>query len=291
MKPLTLRTKLAVFYAIAVSLLLSGFALVYYRVLRVNLETALSDELIERAAGLQGYLRFEDGRPVFIYDDKEPDQVSFVQGASRYFQLYDTRTGDLLAESPELEALGVQYSSNDVHQFAQAASGFNDLQTDQGLLRFRREIVTNYAGGRYLMLVGTSLEPMQDTLAGFLSSMAWLIPTGMLLAAISAWWMAGRALTPVAALAVAAREIAVGSLNRRLPVRGANDELDELAREFNETLARLERAVREMKQFTSSISHELRTPLAVLRGEAEIALMQASTTEQYRNILASQLEE
>ena len=52
MRPLTLRTKLAVFYAIAVSLLLSGFALVYYRVLRVNLETALSDELIERAAGL-----------------------------------------------------------------------------------------------------------------------------------------------------------------------------------------------------------------------------------------------
>ena len=291
MRPLTLRTKLAVFYAIAVSLLLSGFALVYYRVLRVNLETALSDELIERAAGLQGYLRFEDGKPVFVYDDKEPDQVSFVQAASRYFQLYDTTTGDLLAESPELEALGVQYSSNDVRQFAQTASAFNDLQTDQGRLRFRREIVTNYTGNRYLMLVGASLEPMQDTLAGFLGSMAWLIPTGMFLAAISAWWMAGRALKPVAALAIAARQIAVGSLDRRLPVRGANDELDELAREFNETLARLERAVGEMKQFTSSISHELRTPLAVLRGEAEIALMQTGTTEQYRNILASQLEE
>jgi heavy metal sensor kinase len=291
MRPLPLRTKLAVFYAIAVSILLSGFALVYYRVLRANLERALTDELVERAAGLQGYLRFENAKPIFVYDDNEPDQVSFVQSASRYFQLYDTGTGDLLAESPELESLGVQYSSNDVHQFAQAASGFNDLQTDQGLVRFRRQIVTNDAGGRYLMLVGASVEPMRDTLAGFLASMAWLIPTGMLLAAISAWWIAGRALTPVAALAVAAREIAVGSLDRRLPVRGANDELDDLAREFNETLARLERAVGEMKQFTSSISHELRTPLAVLRGEAEVALMQASTTEQYRNILGSQLEE
>ena len=40
---------------------------------------------------------------------------------------------------------------------------------------------------------------------------------------------------------------------------------------INETLARLEKAVGEMKQFTASISHELRTPLAVLRGEAEIA--------------------
>src|SRR5262249_43093054 len=39
------------------------------------------------------------------------------------------------------------------------------------------------------------------------------------------------------------------------------------------------------------ISHELRTPLAVLRGEAEVALMQSSTAEQYRRVLASQLEE
>jgi signal transduction histidine kinase len=53
----------------------------------------------------------------------------------------------------------------------------------------------------------------------------------------------------------------------------------------------LEKAVGEMKQFTASISHELRTPLAVLRGEAEVALMQANSPEQYRRVLSSQLEE
>jgi heavy metal sensor kinase len=291
MKPLALRTKLAVFYAIAVSLLLSGFALLYYRVLRINLETALNEELVERAAGLQGYLRFEHGKPVFIYDDREPEQVSFVQSASRYFQLYDTADNELLADSPELQALGVQYSAKDVHQFAQAESGFIDLQTDQGPVRFRRAIVTDGDGNRYLMLVGASLQPMRETLSGFLRSMAWLIPCGMLLAAVSAWWIARRALAPVGALATAASTIGVGSLDRRLPLRGANDELDHLAQKFNETLARLERAVGEMKQFTSSISHELRTPLAVLRGEAEIALMQSSTTDQYRTLIASQLEE
>jgi heavy metal sensor kinase len=279
------------FYAVAVSLLLSGFALVYYRVLRVNLEEALRDELIERAAGLQGYLRFEEGRPIFAYDEKEPGQVSFIQISTRFFQLYDTTSGALLADSPELQALGVEYSPGEVHQFARQGSGFADLRTDHGPIRFRRELVMNSTGGPYLMLVGGSMEPMRDTVAGFLRSMAWLIPSGMLLAAVSAWWMAGRALRPVGELAKAARQIAVGSLDRRLPVRGADDELDHLAREFNETLARLERAVEEMKQFTFSISHELRTPLAVLRGEAEIALMEASTADQYRNTLASQLEE
>ena len=76
--------------------------------------------------------------------------------------------------------------------------------------------------------------------------------------------------------------IDVADLGRRLPVRGAGDELDEVAHAFNETLARLEQAVAEMRQFSAAIAHELRTPLAVLRGETELALMQAATPEDYR---------
>jgi heavy metal sensor kinase len=143
----------------------------------------------------------------------------------------------------------------------------------------------------YLLVVGASMRQVDDALRSFLKALAWLIPSGVLLAAIASWFMAGKALQPVAELSKAAGEIAVTSLDRRLPVRGTKDELDQLAAEFNDTLARLEKAVGEMKQFTASISHELRTPLAVLRGEAEVALMQASSPEQYRRVLSSQLEE
>ena len=47
----------------------------------------------------------------------------------------------------------------------------------------------------------------------------------------------------------------------------------------------------QMKQFTASISHELRTPLTALRGEAEVALLEARSVEEYKRVLASQLEE
>jgi heavy metal sensor kinase len=77
----------------------------------------------------------------------------------------------------------------------------------------------------------------------------------------------------------------------RLPRRGTGDEIDRLADTFNQTFARLEDAVQQMRQFTASISHELRTPLTALRGEAEVALMEARTPEAYRRVLASQLEE
>jgi len=67
--------------------------------------------------------------------------------------------------------------------------------------------------------------------------------------------------------------------------------VDKVATAFNETLARLENSIGQMKQFTASISHEPRTPLTTLRGEAEIALLQASSVEDYRRALTSQLEE
>src|SRR5215510_1015765 len=290
MKPLTLRTKLTLFYSITVSVLLTGFALVYYRVLSVGLDQALTQELIDRTSGLRGYLRFEEGQPVFAYDPTDPDEVSFINTTTRYYQVYEIRNGTLLAESDELRALGVEYSAEDISRYVQAPPVLIDLQTDQGKLRLRNEAVAA-EGGVYLLVVGTSLQPMEETLTSFIKALAWLIPSGVLLAALAAWFMAGKALEPVAALGKAASEIALSSLDRRLPVRGTNDELDTLAAQFNGTLERLEKAVAEMKQFTASISHELRTPLAVLRGEAEVALMQTHSAEHYRRVLASQLEE
>lgn len=290
MKPLTFRTQLTLFYSITVSLLLIGFALVYYQVLVSRLDSDLTDKILDRAEGLRGYLRFTDGKPVFAYDETDPEQVAFVRTAARYFQVYDISTGELQAQSPEFEAMNIQYSAEDVAHFARGRS-FTDIHTDQGKLRFRNEIVTGSDGAMHLLLVGASMQPIEDTIDSFFRSLAWLIPTGVLLAAIASWWMAGKALQPIATLAGAARNIVVSRLDQRLPIRGTNDELDKLAGEFNQTLARLEKAVDEMKQFTASISHELRTPLAVLRGEAEVALMQAGSSEQYRRVLASQLEE
>ncbi len=141
------------------------------------------------------------------------------------------------------------------------------------------------------MRVGIPLTPADDARKGFLHSVLFLAPLGVLVAAFMGWEMARRALRPMKELAVAARKIDIEQLQQRLPLRGAGDEVDELAQSFNETLGRLENSVAQMKQFTASISHELRTPLTVLRGETEVALLEAHSIEDYRRLLSSQLEE
>lgn len=85
----------------------------------------------------------------------------------------------------------------------------------------------------------------------------------------TAAWLAGRLLSPLRELRVAAREISETDLSRRLTVSG-NDDITALTRTFNEMLSRLENAFTSQRQFLDDASHELRTPLTVLRGHLEL---------------------
>ncbi len=147
------------------------------------------------------------------------------------------------------------------------------------------------AASSFLVRVGIPLAPADDERRAFLHTVLLLAPLGVLASALVGWEMSRRALRPMKELAVAARKIDIDKLQQRLPLRGAGDEVDELAQSFNETLGRLEDSVGQMRQFTASISHELRTPLTVLRGETEVALMEGHSAEDYRRLLVSQLEE
>src|SRR5262245_43718505 len=135
MRPFTLRTKLTLFYSIIVSVLLTGFALIYYRVLEVGIDRDLTQDILDRTSGLRGYLRFEEGQPVFVYDVNDPDETTFINRATRYYQVYEVRTGSLLSESDELRDGQVRFSPQDVALYAVASPSFVDIHTDQGNIR------------------------------------------------------------------------------------------------------------------------------------------------------------
>jgi two-component system, OmpR family, sensor kinase len=89
---------------------------------------------------------------------------------------------------------------------------------------------------------------------------------GGLLLSLTLW----RALAPLQGLADAARAIELRSLAARVPDPGTDDEVAQLAREFNTMLDRLENASAHQREFMAGVSHELRTPITIARGHLEL---------------------
>jgi two-component system heavy metal sensor histidine kinase CusS len=100
-----------------------------------------------------------------------------------------------------------------------------------------------------------------------------------------------RGLRPLKHLAESIERTGATHLDERVPITGWPDELQPLALGFNKMLARLEESFTRLSQFSADLAHELRTPIAILRGEAEGALTKPRTSEQYREVIESSLEE
>jgi two-component system nitrogen regulation sensor histidine kinase NtrY len=96
---------------------------------------------------------------------------------------------------------------------------------------------------------------------------------GILLAIVFSLWMAARVSRPVEELARAAEEVAAGSWDARVPVRG-RDEVSVLARSFNHMTEQLENQrerlvqserVAAWRELARRLAHELKNPLFPLQ--------------------------
>ena len=112
-----------------------------------------------------------------------------------------------------------------------------------------------------------------------------------LVAALFGWFAAHRGLAPLRRVTDTARRLSARQLDQRLAVDDAPLEVRNHVDAFNGMLARLEAAFQRLADYSADIAHELRTPISNLMTQTQVALSRPRTTDEYQDILASNLEE
>ncbi len=139
-----------------------------------------------------------------------------------------------------------------------------------GLLDQRYYVVggcyTGENGENYLAVISDA-----GRFSGYLSelvlSFLWASLLMLVVSAVLAIVTARRVSAPLSQISKAASQFGRGDFSARITVRGdANDEIAQLAQNFNTMAANLEAIDRSRQSFMGNIAHELRTPMTSIKG-------------------------
>lgn len=133
----------------------------------------------------------------------------------------------------------------------------------------REGLVVGWLGLQPIEIIGDELA--RSFVEQQRTNLIWISLAGLLLALLLAMVWARWFLRPIHQVMQGARTLASGNYEVSVPVSG-NNELAELAANFNRLARTLARNEQLRRQWIVDISHELRTPIAVIGGEVEAIL-------------------
>jgi heavy metal sensor kinase len=149
-------------------------------------------------------------------------------------------------------------------------------------IRLSREII---------LQIGQTMEDYSRFFSAFKRIFAGTMAFLIVFAAAVGWFMAKRAVSGIEAVTRTARRISEGNIEERVPLKKRDDEIDQLAATFNEMLDRIGILLREMKEMSDNIAHDLKSSITRIRGTAEVTLTTGTSTEEFRDMAASTIEE
>ncbi len=151
--------------------------------------------------------------------------------------------------------------------------------------------ISTGGGVSYNVVVAQDIRHHQRFLDKFRSVLAIAIALAALATACLGWMVTRWGLAPLRQVTRMVAGMSADRLSDRLLTTGLPAEIRPLVTAFNAMLARLDDSFRRLSEFSSNIAHELRTPITSLMTQTQVALSSARSTDEYKEILYSSLEE
>jgi two-component system heavy metal sensor histidine kinase CusS len=219
------------------------------------------------------------------------EEIELESAARRYDQFY-TRLIDAQGRT-RLETPGMNRVLP-AESFAGLSESPAIIHSAQGL-PYKATLVTAPLGGvqngPWKIQVAVSLAQQQQVLTQYRRWVWAILSASFLLCPLVGYQIAVRGTRPLRYVTEAAKRIGSSTLSERIQAEGYPVELADLVLTFNDMLDRLEESFARLTQFSADLAHELRTPVNIIRGEIEVALTRPRSSDEYREVLGSNLEE
>lgn len=281
----SLAARLTVWYAGSAFLLIVAAVGFMYLMLTRSLDREDDNQIADQVRVLLDLLAERPGDLDAVRQEAEQEFQS-RQHTQVYVRLLDPG-GRVLVETPGMaRLLGPTDFPLPTTDF-----GHGDDRRSPGGTPFRVMVMRVPGRSEYIIQAAMDRSNEAELLEDYRRHLAYVLGLGLLGCAAIGYWVARRGLRPLRGVTDTARRIDPTNLGERMDPDGLPAELLVLADTFNRMLDRLERSFTRLGQFSADIAHELRTPVNNLRGEIEVALGKPRTPDQYRELLASNLEE
>lgn len=246
---MTVRARLTVIYALAMLLTLTLAGGVIWIQIRSTLRESLDQTLEARATAV--LTASENEGQIGIQENDATAPTGLFVG------IFDAsgRLVDATAGAPT--------------ELRPPTAGTTVAEITFGSTSYALHVVAGDEGVR--VVAGGSLGPLEATLDRLARSLMLAGGGAAFVSLIGGWWLAGRALRPVAMMTAEAAQIGAADVERRLPVPSQRDELQALAVTLNGMLERVAEGLRRQRTFVAAASHDLRTPIAALQAELDLA--------------------
>ena len=280
MSRLPIRVRLALYFALAMAVVLAAAGWFAYARVGSDLANALDQDLRARGQDLSALVA--SGGSV------SSTQGALIENGESFSEVVDAEGQVVDATRP------IGRSLLTPAELAAAQSGplFTDRRSVPGLDEPARMLALPAVrnGRKVVLVVGATRENRAETLSSLRTAFLIGGPIALLLAGLGGYLLAGAALRPIETMRKRAADISATSLDERLPVPPADDEVSRLGETLNAMLGRLEDGLERERRFVADASHELRTPLALLKIELALALKPDRSEEELRSAIESAAE-
>ena len=270
---MTLRARLTAWYASVLFVVLALFGFSVHaaadRLLLKDLDAQLRREATIMSLKISTEL--DEGN-----DLKTGAQESYLDfRAPGWLLAVDEAQGRRLVASPDFpsEPAG-RHESQGAWSSAVDGSGYRFVALDGA-----------HAKDAWRVLIAAPLRGVEREIQIVKQSLLIGIPLAVSLAILGGLAIAGRALEPLTIMAAQASGVTTPVPGFRLAVPPPPDEINALARSFNELLEKLDLALLTQRQFMADAAHELRTPVSIVRTTAEVTLLSSREEPEYRDAL------